>query len=234
MRARGVLTLAFVLVFAGLGLACDGVLSIQVPARTDLVITTPQPDLQVGASRVDITPIPGIPLGGYSMAGKVSRGFWTRLYARSIYLEDSAGSSLAMVMTELMIMPAGLVDRVVELLHQQTIGLASAVGAPLTQIGRENLLMAATETHQSPGNFFSSQLYNSFSSPQEGFDPELFEFLARQIAKGIKIAHHARVKAVLRTSHFVGPQSDDYVIDKFVRNRSLQAFLRHSPGESAR
>ncbi len=230
MRVGQQSRLAAVAIGAAAALACAQ-LVIHVPARDDPTVTGPQPDLQAGASRVDLTPIPGIPLGGYSTEGKVSRGFWTRLGARSIYLEDAGGKSLVVVTTDLMIMPAGLADRVVALLHEPTGGLPPGVGVPLTRIGRENLLLAATETHQSPGNFFDSELYNSYSSAQAGFDTELFEFLARQITKGIKLAYHDREEAVLRTSHFTGPTADAYVIDEFVRNRSLDAFLLNAEAQ---
>jgi neutral ceramidase len=225
MRSRGS-KLACLLACAALALACGDTIKFNVPARVDAGPSNSPVPLLAGAATRDLTPIPGIPLGGYSMAGKVSRGFWTRLYARAIYLEDERGHSLVLVNTELMIMPAGLVDRVVELLHEPTTKMPLAsMGVPLTRIGRDNLLIAATETHQSPGNFFTSRLYNSFSSPQEGFDPELFEFIARRITQAIKEAFHTREKATLLTSHVVGAQVDKDVLDKFVRNRSLDAFL---------
>ncbi len=52
---------------------------------------SPSGKFQAGAAKNDITPMPGFPMGGFSLAGKVSRGYWTRLYARAIYLEDEGG-----------------------------------------------------------------------------------------------------------------------------------------------
>ena len=202
----------------------------------------------VGAAHVDLTPIPGIPLGGYSVAAKVSRGFWTRLRGRAIYVEASESPapcdadadcelrSLVLVSTDLMIMPTGLGDRVVDLLHKETARVDGSSLEPLTHVGRENLLITATETHQSPGNFLTSPLYNGFSSPQEGFDRDLFEFLARRIAISIKKAYEAKQEATLESSHFFGSdeeksRAESYYIDDFVRNRSFGAFLLNPEAE---
>src|SRR5687767_7666911 len=69
-----------------------------------------------GAAKSDLTPPPGFPTGGYSLAGSITRGQWGRLYARALYLEDPRGSNLALVACDLWSMPAGLGDRVAELL----------------------------------------------------------------------------------------------------------------------
>jgi neutral ceramidase len=201
--------------------ACAAPLSVSVPARVDLPPSAAP--LRAGAARVDLTPTPGIPMGGFSIAGKVSRGFWTRLYARALYLE-AGGTALALVQTDLMIVPEGLSDRVAELL-----AAAPAAAAPDTRhIGRENLLLAATETHQSPGGYFTSSFYNDFSSPRAGFDRELFEFLAARIAQAVRgavaDAQGPGGAALLRANH---PESVSYTsrTSKLFRNRSLDAFL---------
>ena len=51
-------------------------------------------EFRVGAAKVDITPMPGYPMAGYAAAGRISRGVWTRLYARAIYFEDMQGRSM--------------------------------------------------------------------------------------------------------------------------------------------
>src|SRR5207244_5116776 len=61
-----------------------------------------------GAATGEITPPPGIPMGGHGLAGRVARGYWTRLYARSFYFDDGRGHRLALASAELFAIPAGL------------------------------------------------------------------------------------------------------------------------------
>jgi neutral ceramidase len=53
--------------------------------------------LIAGTSKVEITPPPGHAMGGNSFEAKTSNGFWTRLYSRAIYMEDSLGIPLVLV-----------------------------------------------------------------------------------------------------------------------------------------
>ena len=164
--------------------------------------------LLAGAARLDITPLPGFPMGGHSFAGKVARGFWTRLFARAVYLEAPGGAALVLVSCDLWSVPGGLGDRVAELLAKQPA---------LAHLGRERIVLAATHTHHSPGNFSTSKLYNSFASPQEGFDRDLFEYLAVRIADAI-----ARAAADARPARVYGNHGS--IESRLVRNRSMEAF----------
>jgi neutral ceramidase len=177
---------------------------------------TPVPTrhFQVGAAKMDLTPMPGYPMGGMSAAGKLSRGVWTRLHARAVAFEDTAGNGMAMVSCDLWAMPAGLADRVAEL-------VATEYGVP--RLGREQIVVAATHTHHSPGNFSSSPLYNTLASPQPGFDRDLFDFLSDRIAGAIAEAWRNRRPAALVRS--------EMALGGIARNRSLPAFLEN--GEAA-
>jgi neutral ceramidase len=197
-----------------------------VLAMTGLVVVTvsgcgtiagqlpvPQPQRPSGAflagvARVDITPAPGFPMGGHSKAGSIARGYWTRLFARAFVLEDAAGNTLVLVSCDLWSVPAGLVDRVAEILLTR---------AETHHIDRDHLVLAATHTHHSPGNFSTSAFYNTWASASVGFDARLFEFLAQRIAQAIVNAARARRPATL--SHVVSP------VNEVTRNRSLPAFL---------
>jgi neutral ceramidase len=159
-------------------------------------------------ARVDITPPPGVPLGGHSKVGQTSRGYWTRLNARAFVLEDASGNTVVLVSCDLWAMPAGLVDRVAEIL---------LTGQGTRHIDRDHLILAATHTHHSPGNFSTSPFYNAFASPSVGFDGQLFEFLARRIAQAVGEAVQARRPATV--AYTVTPLGDGW------RNRSLPAFL---------
>ncbi len=165
---------------------------------------------QAGAARVDITPVPGFPMGGHSVAGQIARGVWNRLDARAIYLEDAQGHSLALVACDLWSLPAGLADRVAELVAADPAG---------ARLGRDQIVLAATHTHQSPGNFSSCALYNDFASVKRGFDRRLFEFLAHRIAGVILEAVKARQPAKVFF--------DEATVAGLERNRSFPAFVRN-------
>lgn len=190
---------------------------VDVPARSGSDPNLPG-NFIAGAHKVDITPIPGVPLGGYSIDGKVSRGFWTRLYARTLYLRDANGTPLVLISTDLGAIPGGLGDEVTRLLHDSEYGLP--------WIGREHLVLAATHTHHGPGNFYTSALFNSMISPWTGLDRALFDFLARRIAFSVKKAWETAKDADLLTTDASALEvSKVWKLDNFFRNRSLPAFL---------
>jgi len=173
-------------------------------------------EFRVGAAKADITPMPGFPMGGYSAAGRISRGVWMRLQARAVCFEDPDGHSLALVSADLWAVPAGLADRVADLVSR-VYGVK--------RLGREQIVLAATHTHNGPGNFSSSPAYNELASPQGGFDRDLFAFLSHRIASVIAAAWKNRVPAVLRYG--------ETPVFGLSRNRSLDAFLTNGPDADA-
>lgn len=201
---------AALLLCAAVATAACAPLRIGVEKR-DISNKGGEPQLVVGAAKLDLTPTPGIPLGGFSESAKFARGFWTRLWVRSIYVQDRPGNALVLVSSNLMIMPNGLADRVAQLVRQEP---------SLEHIGPEQMILHATETHLGPGNFATSASYNDYSSAEPGFDKQLFEFLARRIAKSIRLAYEGRQKAVMR----VGP-TQGAALGGFFRNRSYPAFI---------
>ena len=154
--------------------------------------------------------MPGFPMGGFSAGGRISRGVWTRLHATAVYLEDASGQCLVLVSCDLWAMPGGLADRVAEL-------VAKEYGAK--HIGREHILIAATHTHHSPGNFSTSSFYNVFASPGIGFDGDLFDWLAHRIALSVQRAWKRSEPAVAHLNQ--------RRIGGISRNRSLVAFLKN-------
>jgi neutral ceramidase len=117
---------------------------------------------------------------------------------------------MAMVSCDLWAIPAGLADKAAEL-------AITRYGAD--RLGREQIVIAATHTHHSPGNFSSSRLYNTLASPEHGFDRELFDFLADRIAWVIAEAWKNRKPAVLKRSATK--------LVEIARNRSLKPFLKN-------
>lgn len=190
------------------------VLGCAPPPSPTLRIKLPQPmrhpcppqAFQVGAAKVDITPMPGYAMGGHGPGGTISRGYWLRLYARAVYMEDDLGQSLTFVSCDLWSMPGGLADRVAELVHEK-----------LPHLGREQIILAATHTHQSPGNFSTAKTFNDLGSRLAGFDRPLFDFLAKQITRSIEVAYDNR-KPCTVFHRKTAP------IAKLFRNRSVEAF----------
>jgi neutral ceramidase len=173
---------------------------------------------RAGAAKVDLTPMPGFPMGGHSRAGQTARGYWTRLHANAIYLEEPHGRRLALVSCDLWSMPAGLADRVAELVASDDRGRRQAPERVV--LSRDQIVLAATHTHQSPGNFSTASGYNTFASPHTGFDPRLFEFLAQRISAAILTAARAARPAVV--TYAAGQ------VTRLARNRSFSPFLQNA------
>lgn len=163
--------------------------------------------LLAGASKIDITPPPGMPLAGYSSNAHFAQGFRTRLYARVIYLK-SGNCAIALVQCDLL-SGSSLVQKKIAQLVSKT-----------TDLSYESIMMAGIHTHSGPGNYFESNFYNRFASNASGFDQEYFNFLSNQIATAIIKAYSARKPARIAygTRQLYG----------FTRNRSLNAFTANS------
>ncbi len=182
-------------------------------ART-LEISVPQPQLAAlpttgtptaGAVSVDITPPPGMPMGGYSMLAHRGLGFRTRLKARILYLNDGKGGSVALVQTDL---TAGSL-----LLHHQ---VAAAV-AEKTHLRPGDIAITATHSHSAPVNFFDNDFYNKHTSSGAGLEPHFLDFTAQRIVQGIREAYETRRPARVATG-----RKDIY---GYNRNRSLSAYV---------
>ncbi len=205
LRARDVRLMRIILCLLSVtALASCATISGKLPAPGAPVASG---EFRVGAAKMDITPMPGYPMGGYAAAGHISRGVWMRLQARAVCFEDAYGQSLAMVSADLWAVPAGFADRVAELVARKH---------GILRLAREQIVVAATHTHNGPGNFSSSYLYNELAAPKSGFDRKLFDFLAHQIAGAIAQAWENRQPAVLRYG--------ETAVFGVSRNRSLDAF----------
>lgn len=185
----------------------------------------PSGRFRAGAAVADLTPIPGMPMAGYSMGGKVARGAWVRLRARALYLEDSQGDALVLVACDLDMIPDGLADRVATLLRERNT---------VRHLGRSQIVLGASHTHHGPGSYFTSQMYNGFASARPGFDKELFDFLAARIVEAIEAASASSTDAILRTPPPPGSAgAPDERLPCVFRNRSRLAFDRNPATEVA-
>lgn len=190
------------------GAACGSAREIALP--------TPDPHqpvsgdvLRAGFGRADITPPPGLGLGGNGPEGRRARGWRTRLYVRALVLQDARGERLALVVADLVHISALLQRRVAELLP------------PALGISADNLLLSATHTHSGPGHFYEATEFNLNGSSVVGFDRQLTDFLAGQIATAVKqAADHPRPARVAWGQRPVWG---------LTRNRSYEAFRRNTP-----
>jgi neutral ceramidase len=114
----------------------------------------------------------------------------------------------AIVSVDLWAVPGGLTQRVLELVNNE--------GEPLPP---DRFVLAATHTHHSPGNFMTSRIHADLASFEGGYDPHLFDWLARRIADAVKEA--ARNAKTARLTLYEGVACDLQV------NRSLQPFAEN-------
>jgi neutral ceramidase len=196
---------------------------VQEPAF-DVPAPAPRPRFSAGAAVEDLTPPPGFPTGGHGPAGDVARGHWTRLRARAFFFEDRAGRALALVSADLFAVPAGLHARVARLVSAALAERKLAVALP-----PEAIIVAATHTHQGPGNYLSARIYNQFGSSYPGFSRELLDFLAARIARAVVAAAagaRAREEPVELAVHVRRVGHD------LVRNRSPWTFTLNREREA--
>jgi neutral ceramidase len=165
-------------------------------------------DFFAGVGRADITPPPGYPTGGHGPAGGVARGYWTRLWARAFYFE-TADARLVLVSCDLFMVPGALQDLVASRLQNR--GIAPG-----------ELVLAATHTHQSAGNYASARAYNEFGSHDDGFSMTLLSFLADRIAFAIT---EAQSDARLYPDKQVEIVRHTGTLDGVLMNRSPRSFL---------
>ncbi|MAD45055.1 MAG: alkaline ceramidase [Oceanospirillaceae bacterium] len=191
--------------------ACASTRDIRVPQpQTFAVVEKEAPS--AWAISVDITPPPGMPMGGYSVMANRGQGFRTRIKARVVYLNDGDGQSLAVVQTDLT--AASL------LLHHE---VASRV-AEHTGLKPSDIAITASHSHSAPVNFFDNDFYNKHTSSGQWLEPEFLEFAASRIAAGIIEAHDKRRPAKIATG-----KKDIY---GYNRNRSLDSYvLNNNVGE---
>lgn len=157
-----------------------------------------------GSVSVDITPPPGMSMGGYSMMASNGIGFRTRLKARIIYLNDAKGQSVALVQTDLF---SGSL-----LLHHY---VAQKVAAK-TGLNPEDITITGTHSHSAPANMFHNDFYNKHASSEQWLEQGYLAFITEQISKGIIKAYETRRAAKIATG-----VKDIY---GYNRNRSLKAY----------
>lgn len=173
--------------------------TLQNPASTPLM---------AGIAERDITAPIGIPKMGYSAWAREADGFRTRLKARAFYLKADGREPVVILQADL---PASsLVLR-----HKVAEVVAKASEIPFGAIS-----IHATHTHSGPGQYFESDVYNTFGSNKPGFDPEVFSFLVRQMSDAVIEAWQTR-----RPARIAVGETEIYGATK---NRSIGAYVHNN------
>lgn len=197
----------FIILLASISLsACATTkkIAVEQPAHNILAATGV---VEAGATTVDITPPPGMPMGGYSVMANKGEGFRTRLKARVVYLNDGKGRSMALVQTDL---TAG------SLLAQHMI---AARVAEKTGLNPADIAMTASHSHSAPVNYFDNDFYNKHTSSGKWLEEQFLDLVVNQISAGIFDAYENRRPAKIATG--------SKEVFGITRNRALKAYIRN-------
>jgi len=93
---------------------------------------------RAGVATVDITPAPGIWMGGYAARTQPAQGVALPLHAKALAIEDAAGAPVVLVTLDLLGLTAPVVANIAS-------GVAKAHGVP-----RERLVLCCSHTHSGP------------------------------------------------------------------------------------
>ena len=195
----------FVMVVAALGLCgCAATREISI-MQPEVKRLAPADGPTAGAVCIDITPPPGMPMGGYSILANKGKGFRTRLKARVVYLNDGKGHSIALVQTDLTSASLLLHHKVAETVSEKT-GLRPG-----------DIAITASHSHSAPANFFENDFYNKHMTCGQWLEVSFLEFAAQRISQGILDAYGSRRAAKIATG-----SRDIY---GYNRNRSLDSYV---------
>jgi neutral ceramidase len=169
--------------------------------------------MTAGVGQADLTAPPGHPMSGYSINGRISRGYWVRPKATAFYLCDSDGTPFVFVATDLWAITDGMKLKVLEML-----GNDSATDF----IGESELLLTAIHGHQTVGTNVPDDAF-TIASIGFSFDRRSFNFTVSQIVAAIRKAIQSVRPAMV--SYAVG------TVRNIAKNRSVHAYLQNYPAE---
>lgn len=195
------------LAVAGLS-ACASTQHFDVVQPTDFAKLESQGTAQAGAVIADITPPPGMPMGGYSVMANRGEGFRSRIKARIIYLNDGKGQALALIQGD--VTAASLLVH-----HMVAANVAAETGLKPSEIA-----FTASHSHSAPVNYFDNDFYNKHTSSGQWLEVQYLNLVVEQISQGIIEAYQSRRPAKIATG-----QKDLY---GFTRNRSLDSYVLNS------
>jgi len=166
---------------------------------------TDQKTLLAWATKIDITPPPGLPTAGHSLYASFGVGFRNKLMARVAYIKPKKGRPVALVQCDLISGSRIVHHKVAELIAEKT------------DVDSAGLVITATHTHSGPGNYVGNNFYNDLISNAKGFIEKYFVFICEQIATAVIEAYENRKPARVATG--------TTTVEKVTKNRSLPAYL---------
>jgi neutral ceramidase len=179
-------------------------MSAGAPAQPEVV--------RAGAAAEDITPLPGLSTAGHGPESVHTTAYWDRLRVTAFYFEDRAGEGAVLVSADLFGIPGALHDAITAHFATPSVQNGGIV------LPRERIVLAATHTHQGPGNYLSADLYNNFASKLfSRFNPPLRQFVQQQFIRAIvRAAVDARSSA-------------DSLVDVVTGTLSARLLMNRSP-----
>lgn len=159
--------------------------------------------LQGGFASIEITPKPGVPLGGYSARNpKANEGSMAPVYAKAISLSNGE-QSVTIVGAEILLPLPELVDEVVK----------------LSGVKREQLYFTTSHTHSGPGGYAKGLVAEASLGE---FHPDYFQQLSQALATIVKRSRSQTKPVRLRYQRL---EMDDQTSDSFIYNQ-----LNKGPG----
>jgi len=165
--------------------------------------------MKVGAAKIEITPPlhNPLPLLGWGDPLHVGKHAATPIFSRAVAFENRDGKRLVFVSVEICFISESIRRGVMKRL-QDTDGTHS--------FSEHEVVLTATHTHNAPGGYCHSILYNITS---KGYFPEVFEHYVTGITDSIRMAWDRRGEAQLRFAAGEIPHHEPVAF-----NRSIQSW----------
>ena len=169
--------------------------------------------MKAGAARVDITPKikDPLPLLGWGDPKHMAHHVFLPIHSRAVVLEDHAGKRLAFVCVEICFISESLRLEVMKRLNS-----AHARGGWEAPFREDEVVLTATHTHNAPGGYCHSILYNI---PSRGYHPGVFETYVEGIVESVLLASRGLKPAILKSGAIEIPLHEQVAF-----NRSIQAY----------
>ncbi len=168
--------------------------------------------MRSGASRVRITPEIkiSIPLLGWGDPKHWATRVETEIHSRAVAFENDAGARLIFVSVEICFISESIRRGVMKRLQDRAADLA---------FQEHEVVLTATHTHNAPGGYCHSILYNI---PSRGYHPAIYETYVNGIVDSILGAWRARVPA-----HLVFGSGEIPLEENVAFNRSVASWNRN-------
>ena len=165
--------------------------------------------MKAGASKVRITPEINdpIPLLGWGDAKHLAKKAVTEIYTRAVAFQNEQGSRLVLVCVEVCFVSESIRLGVMKRLRDREPDLG---------FEEHEIVLTATHTHNAPGGYCHSILYNI---PSRGYHPEVYETYVNGIVDSILNAWRDRVPA-----HLVFGSGEIPLHENVAFNRSIEAW----------